>query len=133
MEDEKHQEISNLALSGLREAHEFVSILQAIRDLASTQASCRDEQAAQVSILRDMFAPPAQLSLIQVSWLAWNDAFIPKLAQSVYENGGSEDMPILGDALEEAGCTDSTILEHFRGRGPHVRGCWALDLILGKQ
>jgi hypothetical protein len=42
-------------------------------------------------------------------------------------------MPILGDALEEAGCTDADILAHLRSPGPHVRGCWILDLILGKQ
>ena len=42
------------------------------------------------------------------------------------------DMPILGDALEEAGCADEALLAHCRGPGPHVRGCWAVDLILGK-
>jgi hypothetical protein len=42
-------------------------------------------------------------------------------------------LPILADALEEAGCTDDDILGHLRGPGSHVRGCWALDLILGKE
>ena len=42
-------------------------------------------------------------------------------------------MPVLADALEEAGCSDDELLGHLRGPGPHVRGCWALDLILGKQ
>jgi len=42
-------------------------------------------------------------------------------------------MPILADALEDAGCTDAAILEHCRGPGPHVRGCWVVDLILGKS
>ncbi len=41
--------------------------------------------------------------------------------------------PILADALEEAGCTDAAILDHCRGPGPHVRGCWVVDLILGKS
>jgi hypothetical protein len=40
-------------------------------------------------------------------------------------------VPVLADALEEAGCTDRTLLEHCRG-GLHVRGCWAVDLLLGK-
>jgi hypothetical protein len=42
-------------------------------------------------------------------------------------------MPILADALEEAGCTDAAILGHCRGPGPHVRGCWVVDLLLGKE
>jgi hypothetical protein len=40
---------------------------------------------------------------------------------------------VLADALEEAGCTDASILEHLRSRGPHVRGCFAVDLLLGKE
>ena len=42
-------------------------------------------------------------------------------------------LAVLADALEDAGCTDAVILGHLRGPGPHVRGCWAVDLILGKQ
>lgn len=42
-------------------------------------------------------------------------------------------LAVLSDALEEAGCTSVTILEHLRTPGPHVRGCWAVDLILGKE
>jgi hypothetical protein len=42
-------------------------------------------------------------------------------------------LSVLADAVEEAGCTDEAILSHLRSPGPHVRGCWALDLILGKQ
>ena len=43
------------------------------------------------------------------------------------------DMPILGDALEDAGCTNAAILKHCRSGAEHVRGCWCLDLILGKE
>jgi hypothetical protein len=42
-------------------------------------------------------------------------------------------MPILGDALEDAGCKEARILNHCRGPGPHVLGCWAVDLALGKS
>src|SRR5436853_513959 len=41
-------------------------------------------------------------------------------------------LPVLADALEEAGCADRTILDHLRGAGPHVPGCWCLDAILAK-
>jgi hypothetical protein len=55
------------------------------------------------------------------------------LAQGIYDERAFERLPILADALEDAGCTDAAILVHCRGPGPHVRGCWVVDLILGKQ
>jgi hypothetical protein len=54
------------------------------------------------------------------------------LAKAIYGEGRFTDVPVLADALEEAGCADAEILTHLRGPGPHVRGCWALDLVLGK-
>ena len=42
-------------------------------------------------------------------------------------------LAVLSDALEEAGCPDETLLAHLRSPGPHVRGCWVLDLVLGKE
>ena len=42
-------------------------------------------------------------------------------------------LAVLSDALEEVGCTDTALLSHLRSPGPHVRGCWALDLVLGKS
>ena len=58
---------------------------------------------------------------------------ISNLAQSIYTDRAFERMPILADALEEAGCNDAAILGHCRGPGPHVRGCWVVDFLLGKQ
>ena len=55
-----------------------------------------------------------------------------RLAQGIYDDLEGERMPVLGDALEEAGCEDEVILEHCRQPGTHVRGCWVLDLVLGK-
>jgi hypothetical protein len=55
------------------------------------------------------------------------------LAQSVYSNRSFEQLPILADALEETGCSDAELLEHLRGSGPHTRGCWALDAVLGRE
>jgi hypothetical protein len=70
---------------------------------------------------------------IDPGWLKWNDAFIPKFAQSIYEERRFEDMPILGDALEDAGCDHDDVLNHCRHPVTHVRGCWLLDLVLRKQ
>jgi hypothetical protein len=58
---------------------------------------------------------------------------IVKIARSIYDDRLFSDLPVLADALEEAGCTDSDILNHCRQPGEHVLGCWAVDLLLGKK
>jgi hypothetical protein len=77
---------------------------------------------------------------IDPAWLAWHGGAVGKLATAVYEEGelpsGHLDAPrlaVLADMLEEAGCSDPHILGHLRGPGPHVRGCWAVDLLLGRS
>ncbi|MBI1831034.1 MAG: hypothetical protein HYR84_06255 [Planctomycetes bacterium] len=55
------------------------------------------------------------------------------LAQTIYDERRFADMPLLADALTEAGCTDANILNHCRQPGEHVRGCWVVDLLLGKM
>lgn len=64
-------------------------------------------------------------------WLAWNDGTVRHLAQAIYDERAWENMPILADALEDAGCQDERILGHCRGGGPHTRGCWVVDRVLG--
>jgi hypothetical protein len=58
---------------------------------------------------------------------------VPKLARSIYDTRDFDRLAVLADALEDAGCTDAELLGHLRGPGPHVRGCWALDKVLGKS
>ncbi len=86
------------------------------------------------SLLRDiagnLFRPQP---VIDSSWLSWNDRIIPKLAQAIYDDRAFDRLPILADALEEAGCTNADILNHCRQPGEHVRGCWVVDLLLGKS
>jgi hypothetical protein len=74
------------------------------------------------------------------AWLRWNGGTVVKLAGDAYEHRSLPDgtldpvlVGLLADALEEAGCTDADLLGHLRGPGPHVRGCWAVDLVLGKR
>ena len=56
-----------------------------------------------------------------------------QIAQAIYDDRAFDRMPILADALEDAGCMDQTILNHCRQSGEHVRGCWVVDLLLGKE
>ncbi len=58
---------------------------------------------------------------------------VTAFARTVYDDRDFVLLPILADTLEEAGCTDAAILDHLRGPGPHVRGCWALGVILGRE
>ena len=64
---------------------------------------------------------------------SWRTSTVVALAQGIYAERALDRLPILADALQDAGCDNADILTHLRGDGPHVRGCWALDLILGKQ
>jgi hypothetical protein len=65
--------------------------------------------------------------------LAWQGGTVARVARAIYEDRRWEDMPLLDDALEEAGCTDQTILDHCRGPGPHALGCHVLDGLLGRS
>ena len=88
----------------------------------------------QSALIRDILGPlPFRPVAVPPSVLAWEDGTVVRLAQAVYSGRRFADLPILADVLEEAGCTDRDILSHLRGPGPHVRGCWPVDLILGKS
>jgi hypothetical protein len=91
------------------------------------------ETRAQGRLLADVFGDPFRRSEIDRAWLAWNDGCVRRIAHGIYAGRAFGDMPLLHDALLDAGCDDEDLLEHCRGEGPHVRGCWALDLLLGKM
>jgi hypothetical protein len=86
-----------------------------------------------LSLMYDIFGNPFRPITTDPSLLVWNDGTIPKLAQAIYDKRAFDRLPILADALQEAGCTDPDILAHCRSGGEHVRGCWVVDLILGKS
>jgi hypothetical protein len=91
------------------------------------------DPAAQCGLLRDVFRNPFQpMPSVNPAWLRWNDGNILRLAQAIYDERRFGDLPILADALEEASCTDQDFLAHCRSGGEHVRGCWVVDLLLGK-
>jgi hypothetical protein len=82
-----------------------------------------------IGLLQEVFGNPFRPVTPDSSWLT---STVVKLAQGVYDERAFERMPILADALEDAGCDNKDVLEHCRGPGPHVRGCWVVDLLLGK-
>jgi hypothetical protein len=103
-------------------------------DVAGRRVRWRAERLAQCQLLRDLFGPlPFRPAPANSFVPAWNDRLVVKIAQGIYAESTFERLPVLGDALEEAGCSDRELLGHLRGPGPHVRGCWAVDLILGKE
>jgi hypothetical protein len=83
-------------------------------------------------LVRDIAGNPFRPIQIDASWLAWDEGTLVRLARSIYEERRWHDLPVLGDALEDAGCTDEELLPHCRGEGPHARGCFVVDALLGK-
>jgi hypothetical protein len=82
------------------------------------------------NILRDLIGNPFRPVSPDPAWRTPN---VVKLAKAIYDERAFDRLPILADALEEAGCTNADILAHCRGAGPHVRGCWVVDMLLGKE
>src|SRR5262249_12032196 len=107
--------------------------LSAVEALGPNTSDQDQERRYQAVMLRCIFGNPFRSVSINRAWLAWNDGTVLKIAQAIYDEGASERLPILADALEDAGCDNADILAHCRGEGPHVRGCWVVDLLLGKS
>jgi hypothetical protein len=78
-------------------------------------------------LLHDLFGNPFRPVKVDPAWLRRNDSLVAKMAHLIAQEGRFDDLPILADALEDAGCAEPEILEHCRSAGPHFRGCWVLD------
>jgi hypothetical protein len=91
-----------------------------------------NEQACQVELFRCICGNPFRHVSVDRDWLNWHDGAIPNLAHAIYDERAFDRLPILGDALEDSGCHDADILGHCRQPGPHVRGCWVIDLLTGR-
>jgi hypothetical protein len=124
-----------VALIGTRDnsTRAFVGIRALL--VAWRDAAFLDDEVA-IATLRDVFSNPFRPVTINPTWLS---PTVINLARAAYEerimpSGELEParLAVLSDCLEESGC-DEDILDHLRSAGPHVRGCWGLDLILGKE
>lgn len=91
--------------------------------------SRKTEEKRHREVLRDLVVPFKRV--VDPAWMSWNGRAVERLARTIYQDEGWESLPILADALEESGCRETSILQHCRGGGPHGRGCWAVDLLLG--
>jgi hypothetical protein len=82
------------------------------------------------AFVRDIFGNPFRPVTFNPAWRTSN---VTALAQAIYDDRAFDRLPILADALEDAGCDRVDILNHCRQPGEHVRGCWVVDLVLGKE
>ena len=101
----------------------FLTALGACPQLADA------EEFFQCELLRDIFGNPFRPVVFDPNW---RTSTVVAIAKAMYESRDFSPMPILADALQEAGCENADILNHCRSDGPHVKGCWVVDLVLGK-
>jgi len=110
--------------------------------LADTATDPQAERAAQAALLRCLFGsvPFRTVPLLDISLLTWNRATIQTLAEATYQNRllpsgelEADRLTVLADAVEDAGAVDTELVGHLRSPGPHVRGCFAVDGLLGKS
>jgi hypothetical protein len=98
--------------------------------LAQSTALARIDRGALLQVVHDLFGNPFRPVTVPASWLLANDGAAKRLARSIYEERAFERLPILADALEDAGCAEDRILDHCRRPAGHWRGCWVVDEIL---
>jgi hypothetical protein len=98
--------------------------------LAATRSSLcptlADAQREQADLVRDIMGNPFRPPAIDQFWLT---PAVVAVARAIYQEASFAQLPVLADALLDAGCSDVDILNHLRGPGPHALGCWALDLL----
>ena len=110
-------------------AQQTAKLIFEAHQIADVQSSAHNEAHKQCGFLRDIFGNPFRLVALAPAWLT-SDVLL--LARGIYTDRAFDRMPILADALQDAGCDNPDVLNHCRADGPHVRGCWVVDLLLGK-
>ncbi len=108
----------------------FGGVAHEIQRLVSQGLIAADVQSAAANLLRCTLGNPFHPVAVELRWLTSD---VVALASTIYDEAAFGRMPELAVALTEAGCNTEELLDHFRNRGPHVKGCWAVDLLLGKS
>ena len=88
---------------------------------------------AQADLLREVIGNPFRPVIVDPDWLTWANGTVRRIAHDIYEEGRFAELPVLADALEDAGCAHAGLLAHCRSEEEHVRGCWAVDLLVGRR
>jgi hypothetical protein len=110
---------------------ESIGRIGRLTGLYGTAAQQEAWQRAMGDLVRDMFGNPFRATPVK---RAWRTATVVQLARGIYLEHAFDRLPILGDALQEAGCDNETVLAHCRDPKPvHARGCWVVDQVLGKK
>jgi hypothetical protein len=104
----------------LRSEQEFLRLEEECNDLLDCVAGPRN------GFVSKAYRTPPEI-------VTWNDFTPQRIALEIYQQRAWDRLPILADALEDAGLDEAAILEHLRGPGPHCRGCWYVDKLLGKE
>ena len=123
---------SEIAASTIKYPAGFDNAAEYIADgvASSVRALSIFDYSVQAIFLRDIFGPlPIRAIILNPIWLS---SSVVALAETINDEKAFDRLPILADALEDAGCTNADILNHCRQPGEHVRGCWVVDLLLGK-
>jgi hypothetical protein len=117
------------AAAGARRAAEAAAVKLAADNGRNTADASREARTALATFLRCMFGNPYRPVAFSPLWRT--DTAV-SLAAQMYESRDFSAMPILADAVQDAGCDTAELLDHCRSPGPHVRGCQVVDLVLGK-
>ena len=108
----------------------YLLVENCMRCIAHAIVEPAGELAHQAALVREVLGNPFRPVNFPRSWRT--DTAVA-LASEMYASGDFSAMPILADARQDAGCDNPDVLDYCHGRGPHVRGCWVLDLVLGKS
>lgn len=136
---EAHVDMSDFAVAESPTAAEIAQRVEGDAAAAGKEALAqwRKYQKSNADLVREVFGNPFRPVAVDPAWLT---PTVTALAGAAYEQrqlpSGTLDyarLAVLADALEEAGCTDAGLLHHLRERTPHVRGCWAVDLLLARK
>jgi hypothetical protein len=101
-------------------------------DALDPRGAFRSHGLRQVALMACVFGPAGPAPTVDPAWLCWRDGTVVRLAEAIYDGRRWADLPILADALEEAGCDDPAVLAHCRSDREHSRGCWVVDRLLGR-
>ena len=129
----RHLEGRGSAKYAARFAAKGLAYLQGEKESPPWWAARQAEEAFQCSLLCDIFGDPSRPFRLDPAWLSGEGRSAVELARKIDEEGRFGDLPLLADALVRAGCRDRAVLDHCRAPGPHVRGCWVLDALLGRE